>query len=189
MTEQELLQDCLRRLGGAGLGYMLVGSMAGNYWGIPRSTHDIDFVIQYQESDVKRIVALFEEDFFIQEISVRSALRPPHQFNAIDERSAFKVDFFRLSDDPYGKIQFERRRALTLFGEPAFIAAPEDVILYKFLWYTISPSERQLSDITGIWSVSGSELDLEHMRHWAKQLGVAQWMDRLERGELIPKAT
>lgn len=141
MTEQELLQDCLRRLGGAGLGYMLVGSMAGNYWGIPRSTHDIDFVIQYQEADVKRIVALFEDDFFIQEISVRSALRPPHQFNAIDERSAFQVDFFRSSD------------------------------------------------IAGIWSVSGSELDLEHMSHWAKQLGVAQLMDRLERGELIPKTT
>lgn len=26
---------------------MLVGSMAGNFWGIPRSTHDIDFVIEY----------------------------------------------------------------------------------------------------------------------------------------------
>ena len=189
MTEQELLQDCLRRLSGAGLKYMLVGSMAGNYWGIPRSTHDIDFVIQYQEADVKRIVALFEKDFFIQEISVRSALRPPHQFNAIDERSAFKVDFFTLTNDRYDRVQFERRRSVTLFGEPAFIAAPEDVILYKFRWYTISPSERQLFDIAGIWSVSRAELDLDYMRQWAKEIGVEQWMNRLERGDLKPKTT
>jgi hypothetical protein len=26
--------------------HMLAGSMASNYWGIPRTTHDIDFVLQ-----------------------------------------------------------------------------------------------------------------------------------------------
>jgi len=47
MTEQELLVDCLRRLNGVGVAYMLTGSMASNYWGIPRTTHDLDFVIQF----------------------------------------------------------------------------------------------------------------------------------------------
>src|SRR5206468_9816899 len=46
MTEQELLVDCLRRLNGLGLTYYLTGSMASNYWGIPRTTHDLDFGIQ-----------------------------------------------------------------------------------------------------------------------------------------------
>jgi hypothetical protein len=45
MTEQELLVDCLQRLNGVGVAYMLTGSMASNYWGIPRTTHDLDFVI------------------------------------------------------------------------------------------------------------------------------------------------
>ena len=74
MTEQELLVDCLRRLEGSGIGYMLVGSMAGNYWGVPRSTHDIDFVIEYEAEHVQRLVAAFKDDFFIQEISVESGL-------------------------------------------------------------------------------------------------------------------
>ena len=47
MTETELLVDCLQRLEQSGIAYMLVGSMAGNYWGGPRSTHNIDFVIEY----------------------------------------------------------------------------------------------------------------------------------------------
>ena len=101
MTEQELLQDCLRRLNQSSIDYMLVGSMASNYWGIPRSTHDIDFVIEFEDADVNAIVSLFEDDFFIQEISVRSALKPPYQFNALDNRSALKVDFFRLAGDAY----------------------------------------------------------------------------------------
>ena len=46
MTEQELLCDCLNRLNQAQIPYMLFGSMASNYWGVPRSTHDIDFVVQ-----------------------------------------------------------------------------------------------------------------------------------------------
>lgn len=99
MTEQELLGDCLRRLNEAEIPYMIVGSMASNYWGVPRSTHDIDFVIQYTSGDVGRIVNAFEDQFFIQETSVEAALRPPFQFNALDNRSALKVDFFGIADD------------------------------------------------------------------------------------------
>ncbi len=126
MTGQELLQDCLRRLHQSSIDYMLVGSMAGNYWGIPRSTHDIDFVVAYNEKDVEKIVKLFEDDFFIQEISVRSALNPPYQFNALDNQSALKVDFFRLAGDAYELERFKRRRQVTLLKQPAVVAAPED---------------------------------------------------------------
>ncbi len=34
MTEHELLADCLKRLNTLQIPYMLVGSMASNYWGI-----------------------------------------------------------------------------------------------------------------------------------------------------------
>ena len=45
MNERELLVDCLRRLNRSGVTYYLTGSMASNYWGIPRTTHDLDFVV------------------------------------------------------------------------------------------------------------------------------------------------
>jgi hypothetical protein len=38
MNESQLLLDCLRRLNRTGVAYYLTGSMASNYWGIPRST-------------------------------------------------------------------------------------------------------------------------------------------------------
>jgi hypothetical protein len=40
MNERELLVDCLRGLNRSEVIYYLTGSMASNYWGIPRTTHD-----------------------------------------------------------------------------------------------------------------------------------------------------
>jgi len=64
MNEQELLADCLRRLNRSGVAYYLAGSMASNYWGIPRTTHDLDFVVQLPVSAVPRILHEFSGDFY-----------------------------------------------------------------------------------------------------------------------------
>ena len=123
MTEQELLADCLRRLNRAGVSYYLTGSMASNYWGIPRTTHDLDFVVQLPMSAVPRIVQEFSGDFYIEEAAVRAAYQPPHQFNAIDTRSALKVDFWLPKPEPFGREMLRRRTAAKLFGEPAWITS------------------------------------------------------------------
>ena len=83
MNERELLVDCLQRLNRSGVTYYLTGSMASNYWGIPRTTHDLDFVVQLPAAAIPRIVQEFSGDFYIEEAGVRAADRPPHQFNAI----------------------------------------------------------------------------------------------------------
>jgi len=44
-------------------------------------------------------------------------------FNAIDRRSAPKIDFWMLRRVPFEENIFARRLRLTLFGEPAWIAA------------------------------------------------------------------
>jgi hypothetical protein len=46
VTEQRLLLDCVLRLNATVIAQMLTGSMAGNGWGIPPTTHDLDFVIE-----------------------------------------------------------------------------------------------------------------------------------------------
>ena len=161
---------------------MLVGSMAGNYWGVPRSTHDIDFVIEYGADQVSDIVAAFENDFFIQQVSVESGLKPPHQFNALDNRSALKVDFFRVAGDDYEFERFRRKRRVTLFDQLAWIAAPEDVLLHKLRWHLMSPTDRKLADARGIFLVSGDELDRDYLDYWAKQIGVDDLLNGIAGG-------
>jgi hypothetical protein len=188
-TEQELLVDCLQRLNGLGIPYMLVGSMASNFWGIPRSTHDLDFVLMLHRADVDRFAAAFRDGFFVQSESIRSAFSPPHQFNALDELSALKVDFWLLKDDAYERNAFSRRRQVTLFGAPASVTTAEDVILHKLFWHKLSPSERQLQDAGGVYAVQGDALDLAYLRHWAPILEVHQQLEDLLTGKLKPKST
>src|SRR6478672_4814672 len=42
--------------------------MASNYWGISRTTHDLDFVIQLPRSAVTVLVEAFRSDFHIDEL-------------------------------------------------------------------------------------------------------------------------
>jgi hypothetical protein len=189
MNERELLVDCLRRLNRSGVTYYLTGSMASNYWGIPRTTHDLDFVVQLPSSALSRIVQEFSGDFHIDEAAVRTVYQPPHQFNAIDTRSALKVDFWLAGLEQFDREMLRRRVAVTLFGEPAWISSPEDVILHKLIWNGISPSDRQLGDASGIVAVQAETLDQNYLRLWANVLKVAGDLERLLNGEIKPKNT
>jgi hypothetical protein len=189
VTERDLLIDCLRRLNRSATPYMLTGSMASNYWGIPRTTHDLDFVIQLPVSGISRLVDAFHHDFELDERAVHDAYKPPFQFNAIDTRSALKVDFWLLRPEPFEREMFARRQRVELFGEPAWIATAEDVILHKLYWHSISPQDRQLADAAGIVAVQSAKLDLEYLRRWAAKMGVQTILDQIFSGDIRPKQT
>ena len=189
MNEREFLADCLRRLNRSGVTYYLTGSMASNYWGIPRSTHDLDFVVQLPMSAVPRIMQEFSSDFHIDEAALRAAYRPPHQFNALDSRSAFKVDFWLPKPDPFEQEMLRRRLQSTIFGEPAWICTAEDIILHKLIWNRMSPSDRQLGDAAGVMAVQAGALDKNYLRQWAQELDLTGDLNRLSTGEIKPKKT
>jgi hypothetical protein len=189
MTEQELLVDCLKRLNQVGLAYMVTGSMASNYWGIPRTTHDLDFVLQLPPSAIPKMVEAFRGDFFIDELAVQAAYRPPHQFNALDERSNLKVDFWLPAGSPFEKEMFRRRIQRTLFEVPAWIATAEDILLHKLYWDKLTPSDRQRGDAVGVFKVQGAALDLDYLRAWAAELGVETNLKLLLEGKMKPKQT
>ena len=50
--------------------------MASNYWGIPRTTHDLDFVVQLSDPTGAPILREFSGDFYIDEKAVRAAQQP-----------------------------------------------------------------------------------------------------------------
>jgi hypothetical protein len=189
MTEKELLIDTLRRLNRIEIPYMLTGSMASNYWGIPRTTHDLDYVVQMPEAAIRQIIEAFRGDFYIEEEAVRAAYYPPHQFNAVDTRSALKVDFWLLQPRPFERCMFDRRIKIELFGEAAWLCTAEDVILHKLYWNGISPSERQLGDAAGVVAVQRGTLDAAYLDRWAAKLDVVDVLHDLLTGRIGPKQT
>ena len=188
MTEQELLVDCLRRFNRAGLGYFITGSMASNYWGIPRSTHDIDVVLEFGVRDIQRIVDCLQPEIHVDEAMVRSALRAPFQFNAIDTRSSLKIDFWTAHRSAFETEMFKRRLPVTIFGEKAWIATKEDVVLHKLHWMKMSPSDRQKDDVCGILLVQNDSLNWAFLRRWASVLEV-ELLEHFASGKVRPKGT
>jgi hypothetical protein len=190
VTEQELLLDCVHRLNASGVQYMLTGSMASNAWGIPRTTHDLDFVLQLPHSQIPALVKAFASpDYFLDEASVRSASQPPHQFNVIHLPSALKADFWLLRPVPFEREMFSRRLKDVWFGEPLWLATAEDVILHKLYWNRITPSDRQLGDVAGVVHVQQGKLDEAYLRHWAAELGLTPELKAALSGSLKPKQT
>ena len=61
-TELEIVQDVSRKLQSANILYMLTGSMAMNYYAVPRMTRDIDLVVEVLERNIPVIVNLLRKN-------------------------------------------------------------------------------------------------------------------------------
>ena len=69
-AELEVLQDAISRLEGAGIAYMLTGSVALSYYAEPRMTRDVDLVVELSDRDPKSMAALFSPDYYVSEEDV-----------------------------------------------------------------------------------------------------------------------
>jgi predicted nucleotidyltransferase len=172
MNEQiQILAEVARRLDGAGLPYMLTGSMALTFYAQPRFTRDVDLVLELGAADVSRFVALFTEDFECDEDMVREAIRYQKLFNLIHVESVLKFDFILRKSTEYRREEFQRRRRIPVGGVELSVVSPEDLLLSKLLWGKDSHSEVQRRDVRNLLD-SQTRLDWDYLERWAKELGV-----------------
>jgi hypothetical protein len=62
--ELEVLKEVTWRLDRAQIAYMVTGSIATNFYTVPRMTRDIDIVVELSERDLSRFIPLFEADYY-----------------------------------------------------------------------------------------------------------------------------
>jgi hypothetical protein len=165
------------RLDAAGILYMLTGSFASAYHGLPRATQDIDFVIAPTRDQLRAFLnRLPATEYYADEPVALEALTSESQFNLIDLRSGWKVDLICRRSRPFSRTEFDRRSRADLEGLPLFVATAEDVILAKLEWAKRGGSARQVEDAAGILRVRRGALDLEYLATWVEQLGLsAEW--------------
>jgi hypothetical protein len=61
--ELVVLKSVAARWGEAGIPYMVTGSMAANFYAVPRMTRNIDLVVELSERDVDRVTQLFQQEY------------------------------------------------------------------------------------------------------------------------------
>jgi predicted nucleotidyltransferase len=169
MTELDVLADVVNRLEQAGIEYMLTGSMAMNYYAVPRMTRDIDIIIEMQIEDIPGIFALFNDDYYISEEGIKDALIHKTAFNIINYKSIIKIDFIIKKKSEYRQAEFKRRKQVKIDGFHVYIVSIEDLIISKLIWAKDSNSEIQASDVENLMA---QKVDKDYLEFWKKKLGI-----------------
>lgn len=172
------------------LNYLIGGALASWAWGEPRSTMDLDIVV---DIPLEAIGALSQElekrDMLVPaEIILDTIIeeRADIPINAIHMTSGFKADIYPLRPNDALRISALLRRRLVDFGPQLgkiYIHSPEDLVLYKTWYYSLSHQPKHVRDIAAIMKTVGREFDFSYFNSWLKQLGLQSTWEALR--ELI----
>jgi hypothetical protein len=181
VAQQDLLTYAIRTLDGAGIDYMVTGSIVSSLQGEPRSTHDVDVIVAIESQHVGAILGAFAPPrFYVDESAIREAVRVGGTFNVIDTREGDKVDFWMLTDSEFDRSRFRRRYAEDVFGVSMKVSSPEDTILAKLKWARMSGGgERYIRDALGVYQVQEPSLDADYLDEWAHRLNIDDLLARV----------
>jgi hypothetical protein len=178
----------LDALESAGIEYLIGGAIAAWAWGEPRATQDLDLVVDIPVEAATRLSkALEARDMFVPPEIILDALiedRADIPINAIHMSSGLKADLYPIrTGDELRREAFQRRLEID-FGPPigkVYVHSPEDLILYKLLYFSISQQPKHIRDIAAILRAKQNQLDLSYIEGWTNRLGLTTlWRELLE---------
>ena len=182
-SQVEFLERLVRMLEGAGVAFMISGSVASSFHGEPRATRDVDLVIECSLDQLSALLdAVDREGWYVSRAAAKAALAERSMFNIIDPESAWKADLILRKARPFSAAEFERRITACLFGPDSIevaVTTPEDTILSKLEWSRDTRTEQQYDDALAVAVLAGPRLDRAYLRRWASDLGVSDGLERL----------
>ena len=173
MTPDEAVVSVLAALDAAAIPYMLVGSMASNFHGIPRSTRDADLVVQLAAGGLQRLAAELPAGLLLERQGAFEAVTGTISYLVTLAGSPFVCELFELSDDPHDRARFARRLSARVLGREAFVASAEDMVITKLRWVVAANRPKDREDIRNILAVQG-QLDWAYIDSWCATHGTAQ---------------
>ncbi len=156
------------------IAYLVGGSIASSFYGIPRATQDVDLVADLEFSDISPLMKALGDGYYVDEEMIRRAVLKRKSFNIIHLKTMFKVDIFAFDPNTVTPEEMNRRQSYVLPGgseRSLMLASAEDVILQKLHWFVLGNriSDRQWQDVLGVLKVKSAELDTEYLWRVAEQ--------------------
>jgi predicted nucleotidyltransferase len=180
LAAEGLVDACER----VGVRYALGGAMANTYWGIVRTTQDVDCLVEvpalrYQAlvDELTRFGFTLQNENGEEEALSVAAIRAQGQQNKF-----FDVYFGGLRVQvfvPCVALQSEiLRRAvdMPLGSRLVKMTTAEDLVLLKMSFHR----QKDLLDVRGILRVQSKKLDLDYVRRWSAQMLTDEVQQELE---------
>lgn len=180
LSYEEFVRQVIAAVEAAGIDYMIGGAVAVWAWGEPRATLDLDLVLNIPlEAAGQLSVELEKRDMLVPaEIILDNILesRSDLPINAIHIYSGYKADLYPLREGDELRASALQRRQMIDLGPPlgkVFLHSPEDLIIYKLWYFTLSQHTKHIRDITSIVLTLGDELDTAYIQGWARKKGLS----------------
>ena len=178
----------IEALTAAGVDYLIGGAVAEWAWGEPRATQDLDLVVNIPIKSVNKLSKeLKKRDMLIPaEIILDNILedRADIPINAIHMYSGLKADLYPVREgDELRQSAFQRRQQVDYGPQigKVYIHSPEDLILYKLMYFGLSQQSKHSRDIAAILKTKKNELDMNYMEEWVARLGLSSlWEEMVE---------
>ncbi|MBX7173842.1 MAG: hypothetical protein K1X72_22930 [Pyrinomonadaceae bacterium] len=167
--QNSVLKDCSERLENLGIDYI---SMALVHYAIPRTTTDIDVIIELSVKDADRFIRAFEGDYYVPHNRVRDAISRNKIFNVLNQQTIIKIDCIIRKNDEFNLKAFSRKKKVNYSGDfEVWIISKEDLIISKLNWAKTSKSEMQMRDVA---SIIRNGYDEEYVDFWVEKLGLKE---------------
>lgn len=165
----QLAKDLHRILDTLNISHYFTGGFAVLVLGDPRTTRDLDVVIDVAPDDVESLViALQASGYYVPDLN-RNILQITHQ------ETISRADIVLATADAFERTKLTRSRPIAIPDGDTTITlpfvSPEDLILSKIRW-TGDRSEKQWNDVLGIFKLQREDLDLDYLYEWGDRLGV-----------------
>jgi len=166
-----------RSLRAAGMDHVFVGALAVGAFGVPRTTTDVDVIVEYGEGRVDTLAEAFRrQGFRVSTDDLRDALAEKSHCTVHDARSEFHLDLVPAAR-PTAKDAIRHSVSVRWRNTTLPIADPEHTIVMKLVY----GSEQDVEDALGIFVRQRKRLGLRRMRQFARRQGVFDDLQELER--------
>ena len=173
LGQRDLVKIFVQLLDKYKINYLLTGSLAVSFYGYPRATHDIDFIIEIQQQDSQKILKAsknLDASFLVDYLQIEEAIVNSSQFNILHPETGIKIDIWLVEQNEFEQNKFKRKKIIVIDEQKVNIISAEDLILTKLSWSKTIRSERHLRDCAGILEVQKNKIDKKYLSVWLKKL-------------------
>lgn len=164
--------------------YFIGGSVASSKYGRPRSTLDVDLIVDLKLSMVPILVEALKNDYYIDSDMIAEAIQRSSSFNLIHYDTMIKLDLFLLKKHTYDETSMMRKKTDKFEDDPededyAF-SSPEDIIINKLKWYEMGDrvSDHQWNDILDVIKIQANSLDKEYLKKWCSTFNLSEQLEK-----------
>lgn len=174
---EEVLETTTEFLNQKDIDYVFVGGIAVIVYGNPRTTVDLDLIVQMDEEDIEDFALyLRKEDFFCDPRDMKEAFRNGTHFSAEEKESLFRLDIKGVYDSG-ARRTLRNRKKVEYDGIKMYIASPEDTIAHKLLY----GSEQDIEDAESIYVRQEEKLDHGYLEKVCQEIGVGEELEEMKK--------